>query len=209
MKLKRIESIKTKSYSGKVYDLTVENTHSYNINRIAVHNSLCETRIRAGVGIPMVSSLQECVKERDKYMRDADVPLSSNGGITKPADACKAIGLGADTVIIGSLLSGTSETPGTFNREGSYPYEQLYKEYRGSASISSKLDRGETTNIEGNSIRVLFKGDADRIIEGLTDGIKSAMSYVGTDNILDFQAKCEFVKVTPAGQVEARPHLIG
>lgn len=218
MKLKRIDSIKTKLYSGKVYDLTVENTHSYNINGIAVHNSLCETRIRAGVGIPMISSVRECVGAMDgypyfegdvlKHKRFKRVPISSNGGITTPGDMAKAIGVGANTVILGSLLSGTKETPGSFKREGKYPNEQLYKEYRGSASLSSKLDRGESNHIEGNSVRVLSKGSAKRILKEQIEGLKSAMSYVGADNIEDFQAKCDFIRITSAGQVEAKPHLM-
>jgi len=180
--------------------------------------SLCETRIRAGVGIPMISSMQECVSasspfyelgDSTKYWAGNHVPLSSNGGIRMPGDMAKAIGAGADTVVLGSLLAGTKETPGAFNREGMFPYEQLYKEYRGSASLSSKLARGESTHIEGNSVRVQFKGSAKRIIQDMTDGLKSAMSYCGAEDIETFQANCDFIKVTSAGQVEAKPHLMG
>lgn len=179
--------------------------------------SLCETRIRTGVGIPMISSVQECVNARDNMQVSvADmisdthiIPISSNGGIKMPGDMCKAIGAGADTVVLGSLLAGTKETPGTFNREGMFPYEQLYKEYRGSASLSSKLARGEYTHIEGNSVRVQFKGSAKRIIQDMTEGLKSAMSYCGANDIKTFQANCDFIKVTNAGQVEAKPHLMG
>jgi len=179
--------------------------------------SLCETRIRAGVGIPMISSVQECVEamsylcemgEPKKLRVGKHVPISSNGGITTPGDMAKAIGAGASTVTIGSLLAGTKETPGAFKREGKYPNEQLYKEYRGSASLSSKLDRGESTHIEGNSVRVLFKGSAKRILKEQVEGLKSAMSYCGAVDIETFQANCDFVGVTPAGQVEAKPHLM-
>jgi IMP dehydrogenase len=187
--------------------------------------SLCETRIRAGVGIPMISSVQECVHAmRDIPYEDKtgqfsepifipngirQVPISSNGGIRIPGDMAKAIGAGADTVVLGSLLAGTKETPGSFKREGRFPNEQLYKEYRGSASLSSKLARGESTHIEGNSVRVQFKGSAKRIIQDMTDGLKSAMSYCGAEDIETFQAKCDFMEVTNAGQVEAKPHLMG
>ena len=179
--------------------------------------SLCETRIRAGVGIPMISSIQECVESMTRVYTQGGgepmwagghVPISSNGGITTPGDMAKAIGAGASTVVLGSLLAGTKETPGTFKREGKYPNEQLYKEYRGSASLSSKLDRGEDSHIEGNSVRVQFKGSAKRILKEQVEGLKSAMSYCGAIDIETFQANCDFVRVTSAGQIEAKPHLM-
>lgn len=201
-KLRDIKLIETKHYEGKVYDLTVENTHSYNINGIAVHNSLCETRIRTGVGIPQVTALQDCVEVADKF----DIPVIADGGIRYIGDIAKAIGLGADTVMLGSLLAGTKETPGELSKQGVWPNEQLYKKYRGSASLDSKLDRGESGNVEGNSIISPYKGKIKRIINDIEDGVRSALSYVGANNIKEFHSKCDFVEITNAGINEAYPH---
>ena len=110
--------------------------------------------------------------------------------------------------MLGSLLAGTKETPGDVTKVGEWPNERLYKKYRGSASIDFKGDRGESRNIEGNSKIIPYKGKVKRIISDIRDGISSSCSYVGARDILDFQSKCEFVQVTQAGVVEAKPHLL-
>jgi IMP dehydrogenase len=203
-KLTKIKSIKKKQYKGKVYDLTIEKDHSYNINGIIVHNSLCSTRIQTGVGIPMVSSILDCVSVADIY----DVPCIVDGGIRSPGDVCKGLGAGADAVMLGSLLSGTKESPGEITKSGKWPNEILQKKYRGSASLDSKKDRGETKNVEGSSRYVNYKGKVKRIINDIMDGVCSSMSYVGADNISEFHSNVSFIKVTNAGIVEAKPHLL-
>ena len=163
--------------------------------RVGIGNgSLCETRIRTGVGVPQVSAL---------------IDVCSVGGIRYVGDVAKSLGLGADSVMVGSLLSGTKETPGEIIKQGEWPNERLYKKYRGSASLDSKSNRGESGNVEGNSKIVEYKGKVIRIISDIRDGLRSSFSYVGADNLLDFQAKCKFVRTTQAGQVEAKPHLLG
>jgi len=166
--------------------------------------SLCSTRIQTGVGIPMVSSILDVVSVADEY----DVPVMGDGGIRSSGDVCKGLGAGADTIMLGSLLSGTKESPGEITKTGQWPNETLQKKYRGSASLESKQDRGEDKNIEGVSKVVPYKGKTKRIINDIMDGIKSSMSYVGAGNIDEYQSKCEFVKVTSAGVVEAKPHLL-
>ena len=166
--------------------------------------SLCSTRIQTGVGVPMVSSILSCVAVADEY----DVPCMADGGIRSSGDVCKGLGAGADTVMLGSLLSGTKETPGVITKQGQWPNEVLQKKYRGSASIESKTDRGESKNVEGYSTTVPYKGKVKRIISDILDGLKSSMSYVGVNNIEEFQSKCELIKVTNAGVVEAKPHLL-
>ena len=174
--------------------------------RVGIGNgSLCETRIRTGVGVPQVSALIDVCS----VANDNSVPVISDGGIRYVGDVAKSLGLGADSVMVGSLLSGTKETPGEIIKQGEWPNERLYKKYRGSASLDSKLDRGESNNIEGNSKIVEYKGKVFRIISDIRDGLRSSFSYVGASNLLDFQAKCKFVRVTQAGQVEAKPHLLG
>ena len=171
--------------------------------RVGVGNgSMCSTRIQTGVGLPSISSIKECVEVGNDY----NVPIMADGGIRSPGDVCKALGAGASTVMIGSLLSGTKESPGQITKVGSWPNEVLQKKYRGSASIESKKDRGENKNVEGVSRYVLYKGKTKRVIEDICDGLRSSMSYVGAKDLEEFRKKCKFVTVTNAGMVEARPH---
>ena len=130
--------------------------------------SLCSTRIQTGVGVPMVSSISDCVSIADDY----NVPCMADGGIRNTGDVCKGLGAGADTVMLGSLLSGTKETPGVITKQGQWPNETLQKKYRGSASVESKLDRGEQKNVEGYSTTIPYKGKVKRIISDVIDGLK-------------------------------------
>jgi len=166
--------------------------------------SLCSTRIQTGVGVPMVSSIHDCMSAADEY----DVPCMADGGIRNIGDVCKGLGAGADTVMLGSLLSGTKESPGMVTKTGVWPNEILQKKYRGSASLESKSDRGESKNVEGYSTTIPYKGKVRRIITDVIDGLKSSMSYVGANNLEEFHSKCEFVKVTSSGINEAKPHLL-
>lgn len=174
--------------------------------RVGIGNgSLCETRIRTGVGIPQATAITSVARA----IRGNNITLIADGGIRTPGDVAKAIGLGADMVMLGSLLAGTKEAPGRLIRVGNFPNEQLFKQYRGSASQSSKLDRGENdSNIEGHSKIIPYKGKVKRIIDAITDGLKSSMSYVGAENLDKFRRNIEFVQITQAGQVEAKPHLL-
>ena len=173
--------------------------------RVGIGNgSLCETRLRTGVGIPQVSAIIDCVTIADSY----DVPIIADGGIRTVGDVCKGLGCGADSIMLGSLLSGTKETPGEIEKIGEWPNEQLFKKYRGSASLDSKLDRGEDKNVEGNSKVVPYKGKIRRILGDIIDGIRSSCSYVGASSLEEFRSLVEFIEVTGAGQVEARPHLL-
>jgi len=173
--------------------------------RVGIGNgSLCETRIRTGVGLPQISTLSDVCSVADTY----SVPVIADGGVRYVGDVAKAIGAGAESVMLGSLLSGTKESPGERIKQGDWPNERLYKKYRGSASLDSKSDRGESNNIEGTAKIIPYKGKVKRIISDIRDGLSSAFSYVGADNVLDFQSKCEFVRVTSAGAIEATPHLL-
>jgi IMP dehydrogenase/GMP reductase len=170
--------------------------------RVGIGNgSLCETRIRTGVGLPQVSVLLDVCSVADEY----NVPVIADGGIRNVGDVCKGLGCGADSIMVGSLLSGTKESPGTIEKKGQWPNEQLFKKYRGSASRDSK---GSDKNVEGNHKVIPYKGKVKRILHDIRDGINSSCSYVGASNISEYHSKVEFVEVTPAGQVEARPHLL-
>lgn len=177
--------------------------------RVGIGNgSLCETRIRTGVGIPQVTALIECIRGVEES-GIVDVPIIADGGIRMTGDVAKALSLGADSVMLGSLLAGTRESPGEIQRMGMWPNEQLFKKYRGSASAEVKQVHGlEEKNVEGNSKLIPYKGKVERIINDIRDGVRSSMSYVNAKTIRQFHANCEHVLITQNGLIEAKPHLL-
>lgn len=197
MKLKKINKIERKSYSGKTYDLSVDENYTYNINGKIVHNSLCTTRLETGHGVPNVTSIIETVEA-------SDVPVMADGGIRRAGDVAKALGLGASSVMLGSLLSGTNESPGPV-MEGK---DGLYKRYRGSASLETKSAHGQReSHIEGESTVVPYKGGVKYAIKKLEDGLRSALSYSGAHDLVEYHTNAEFIQITNAGIIEAKPHL--
>jgi IMP dehydrogenase len=178
--------------------------------RVGVGNgAVCETRIRTGVGTPQATAVFDCISTLEKYK--FDVPVIADGGVRFPSDVAKALALGAKTVMIGSLFSGTKETPGILHKEGMWPNERLYKRYSGEASFDKKLRGGEkTNNVEGNSKRVPYKGKLKRIVNDIMEGVRSSMSYVGAESLSEYcEEDCtRFVEVTVSGMREAMPHLL-
>ena len=163
--------------------------------------SLCTTRVKTGFGVPNVTSIEEVVKVADQW----DVPIMADGGIKSSGDIAKALAVGADCVMVGSLLAGTKESPGAILETPA----GLFKRYRGSASLETKVTHGQQSrNVEGESTTIPFKGGVRFIISGLTDGIRSALSYGGADNIFDYQTTVSYNVVSSAGLAEAKPHLI-
>jgi IMP dehydrogenase len=174
--------------------------------RVGIGNgSLCETRIRTGIGVPQVTSLVECVEVAKEY----DVPVIADGGIKMIGDVAKALSLGAETVMFGSILSGTKESPGSIDKVGMWPNEQLFKKYRGSASLDAKkMHNMNEKNVEGNSKLIPYKGKIKRLVNDINDGLKSSMSYVNAINLKEFREKSEHIRVTQNGVIEAKPHLL-
>ena len=157
--------------------------------------SLCTTRIKTGFGVPNVTAIQHCI--------DFGVPVIADGGIRTSGDIAKALAVGANTVMLGSLLAGTKESPGKIVETAN----GLYKRYRGAASLETKTTHGQAErNVEGESTVVPFKGGVNFIIQGLLDGVRSACSYAGAHSLAEFAPHYEIV--TNAGIVEAKPHLI-
>ena len=173
--------------------------------RVGIGNgSLCETRIRTGVGIPQVTAITDVHSVADNH----SIPIIADGGCRYVGDVAKSLALGASSVMVGSLFAGTKETPGEIIKQGEWPNERLYKKYRGSASLDSKSDRREYGNVEGNSKIIEYKGKVYRIISDIRDGVRSAFSYVGAGDVLDFQAKAKIIQITESGRIEAKPHLL-
>ena len=163
--------------------------------------SLCTTRVKTGFGVPNVTSIMDVFKVAE----DAGIPIMADGGIKSSGDIAKALAVGADCVMVGSLLAGTKESPGALLETPG----GLFKRYRGSASLETKVTHGQKSrNVEGESTTIPFKGGVRFIVNGLTDGVRSAFSYAGADNIYDYYARADFNVVTPAGLAEAKPHLI-
>jgi len=158
--------------------------------------SLCTTRIKTGFGVPNVTSLEDVLKV-------SGVPVMADGGIRSSGDIAKALAIGADNVMLGSLLAGTDESPGKILETPN----GLYKRYRGSASLETKVTHNQQArNVEGESTTIPYKGGVKFIINGLLDGVKSALSYAGAENLSLYSP--EYVVVTNAGQNEAKPHLL-
>lgn len=161
--------------------------------------SLCTTRIQTGHGVPNVTSIIDCVE-------GSSVPVMADGGIRNSGDIAKALSVGADCVMLGSLLAGTKESPGKIVEKGN---GSLYKRYRGSASLETKSAHKQSTkHVEGESTMIPFKGSVEYILDKLTDGLKSALSYSGSKDIKEFHWKSEVMEITPSGMAESKPHLL-
>ena len=171
--------------------------------------SICTTRVVAGVGVPQLTAVMECAEEAAK----SGVPAIADGGLRTSGDAAKALAAGASSVMIGSMLAGTAESPGeTFLYQG-----RSYKAYRGMGSVGA-MARGSADRYfqqdvqamklvpEGIEGQVPFKGPAADVIHQLVGGIKAAMGYTGSKTIEDLRTRAQFVRITNAGLTESHVH---
>ena len=175
--------------------------------------SLCTTRIKTGFGIPTLQSILDIRQGVSPKVWEAGLTLVADGGIKNSGDIVKALAAGAHCVMLGNLLAGTDEAPGQVIIGHGDPRwtndSQKWKVYRGSASFSDKsLRREATTNIEGEETLVPYRGSVKSVISGLLDGIRSGMSYGGSQNLSELQENAEFIEITSAGLQESLPHGI-
>jgi len=171
--------------------------------------SICTTRIVSGVGVPQISAIEECSEVGRKH----GVPVIADGGIKYSGDFAKALAAGAQSVMVGSLLAGTDESPGELI---TYQGRQ-YKTYRGMGSIGA-MTKGSSDRYfqegtaadklvpEGIEGRVPHAGSIRDVIFQLVGGLRSSMGYVGARDIVDYQEKAEFVEITSAGLKESHVH---
>jgi len=171
--------------------------------------SICTTRIVSGVGIPQMTAIEECTEVGRRY----GVPVIADGGIKYSGDFAKALAAGAQSVMVGSLLAGTDESPGELI---TYQGRQ-YKTYRGMGSIGA-MTKGSSDRYfqegtapdklvpEGIEGRVPHAGSIKDVIFQLVGGLRSSMGYVGARDIVDYQEKAEFVEITSAGLKESHVH---
>ena len=174
--------------------------------------SICTTRVIAGVGYPQLSAIMEV----RKALINTDIPLIADGGIRFTGDIPKAIAAGADSVMLGSMLAGTRESPGeTIIYEG-----RKYKTYRGMGSVEA-MKMGSKDRYfqdveddikklvpEGIVGRVPFKGDLNESIHQFVGGLRAGMGYCGAKNIAMLKANGKFITITSAGMKESHPHDI-
>ncbi len=173
--------------------------------------SICTTRVITGVGVPQVYAIRECARA----CRESQVPLIADGGIRYSGDICKALAVGADSVMIGSLFAGTEESPG----EVVLYKGRSYKEYRGMGSIGAmkigSKDRyfqemNESSKLvpEGIEGRVPYKGSLSNCVFQMMGGLRAGMSYCGVETIKELQEKSRLIKISGPGLRESHPHDI-
>ncbi|MDI2098628.1 IMP dehydrogenase [Ruicaihuangia caeni] len=180
--------------------------------------SICTTRVVAGVGVPQVTA----VYEASLAAREAGVPIIADGGLQYSGDIAKALVAGAESVMLGSLLAGTDESPGDLI----FVNGKQYKTYRGMGSLGAMQARGKKTSYsrdryfqadvpsddeliaEGIEGKVAYRGAVGTVVYQLLGGLRQSMFYVGARSIEELRSKGKFVRITAAGLKESHPHDI-
>jgi IMP dehydrogenase/GMP reductase len=158
--------------------------------------SVCTTSIQTGIGIGQVSSLLDVLFAREN--KKMNIKIIADGGIKGPGDVAKAIALGADSAMLGRMLAGTKETPGEVIKYD----DQLWKKYRGSASFGVKM---KNEFIEGEETMIPYKGAVKNVIDGISDGLKSTMSYMNCLSLSELQDKSSFTILSNSSYLERLP----
>jgi len=162
--------------------------------------SICSTRIQTGHGVPGLTTIFDCARST------RNAKIIADGGIKNSGDIVKALAAGADFVMLGSLLSGTTETPGELL---TYADGSKRKGYRGMASRKAQEAwRGKSGTPEGIATTVHYKGPVENVLTDLCGGIRSGLSYSGARTIKDLQLKAQFIKQTSSGQQESSTHIL-
>jgi IMP dehydrogenase len=173
--------------------------------------SICITRIVTGFGVPQLTAVTECAEAAAPHK----VPIIADGGIRTSGDVAKALAAGAQSVMVGSLLAGTDESPGVVVLRNN----RRTKVSRGMASLGATIDRPDRKGegdgddpswsrvvAEGVEAAVPYRGSVDDLLHQLVGGLRSALSYGGASSIEELQQNAEFIQITQAGIVESHPH---
>lgn len=158
--------------------------------------SVCTTSVQTGIGIGQVSSILDVYFAREE--NNLLIKIIADGGIKNPGDVAKALALGADTVMLGRLLAGTREAPGEVIKYN----DQLWKKYRGSASFGVKM---KNEFIEGEETMVPYKGHVKNVINAISDGVRSAMSYMNKLTIAELRQTESFAVLSNSSYLERLP----
>ncbi len=175
--------------------------------------SICTTRIVAGVGVPQLTAILDCVAAA----RASDTPIIADGGVKFSGDVTKALAAGAECVMVGSLLAGTDESPGE-----TYLYQgRSYKSYRGMGSVGA-MARGSADRYfqqevkdtlklvpEGVEGQVAYKGPVGAVVHQLVGGLRAGMGYLGASNLTELRERAQFIRISPAAMRESHTHSIG
>ena len=174
--------------------------------------SICTTRVVAGTGVPQITTIMQCYEVTSNY----GIPIIADGGIKQTGDVAKAIGAGADCVMLGNMLAGTDESPG----ELIFYQGRSYKVYRAMGSLSAmRGGRGDRYFQEGERDvkklvpegiegRIPHRGKLSDVIYQLVGGLRASMGYCGSATIEELKEKARFIRITPAGLQESHPHDI-
>ncbi|WP_324248590.1 IMP dehydrogenase [Actinomarinicola tropica] len=198
--------------SVPVYDIEVDcPTHSFIADNVVVHNSICTTRVVAGVGVPQITAVFDCAQ----VAGPAGIPIIADGGVQYSGDLAKAIAAGADVVMLGNALAGVDESPG----EIVVAQGERFKEYRGMGSMGAmqgrsfskdryfqgSVDSGKVVP-EGIEGRVPYKGPISNVLHQFVGGLRQSMGYCGAATIADLKADGTFIRITGASLRESHPH---
>jgi IMP dehydrogenase/GMP reductase len=215
----KLLGVRPTGLSVPVYDIEVEDdSHSFVADNAIVHNSICTTRVVAGVGVPQITAIYDVAQ----VARAAGVPVIADGGMQYSGDIAKAIAAGADSVMLGSLLAGVEESPG----ELLFINGKQFKSYRGMGSAmqsrgkadgrSYSRDRYAQDDVlsddklvpEGIEGQVPYRGPLSGVAHQLVGGLRAAMGYCGARTIADMQEHARLVRITASGLRESHPHDI-
>ncbi|MDO5724928.1 MAG: IMP dehydrogenase [Tissierellia bacterium] len=171
--------------------------------------SICTTRVVTGVGVPQLTAIINCSEAAKPH----GIPIIADGGIKYSGDITKALGAGANVIMVGSMLAGTDESPG----EEIFVEGRRFKTYRGMGSLGA-MDSGSSDRYfqrevkkyvpEGVEGRVQFKGKVSEVIYQMMGGLKSGMGYIGAENINALHERAKFIKISSATLIENHPHDI-
>src|SRR5690606_33229355 len=187
-----------------VYDIEVDcPTHSFIADNVVVHNSICTTRVVAGIGVPQITAVFDCARAAAKH----DIPIVADGGVQFSGDIAKALAAGASTVMLGNALAGVDESPGDIVVQ----HGERFKEYRGMGSMGAmqgrsfskdryfqgSVDSGKLVP-EGIEGRVPYKGPIAPVLHQFVGGLRQAMGYCGARSVPQLQREGRFIRISPA-----------
>jgi IMP dehydrogenase len=170
--------------------------------------SLCTTRLMTGAGVPQITAIMDVYEETQ-----GRIPICADGGIKFPGDVVKAIGAGADSVMVGGIFAGCDETPGEIMEKG----ERKFKCYRGMASYDATIKKleidgkrhDELISVEGEKTLVELKGPVEDILKRFLGGLASGMTYIGAGKIEELLGKADFIEISKEGLKESIAHGLG
>jgi inosine-5'-monophosphate dehydrogenase len=198
--------------SVPVYDIEVDcPTHSFIADNVVVHNSICTTRVVAGIGVPQITAVFDCASAAAAH----GIPVVADGGVQFSGDIAKALAAGASTVMLGNALAGVEEAPGDIVVQ----HGERFKEYRGMGSMGAmqgrsfskdryfqgSVDSGKLVP-EGIEGRVPYKGPIAPVLHQFVGGLRQAMGYCGSRSVAQLQAEARFIRISPASLRESHPH---